>query len=71
MKEELLDFLRTLIAFPFGLLSEGFARIALLIQPDLDVDFNYLKKNKVCKVTHFNTHEEIKKTTGENKNENL
>ena len=42
---EMVDFLRTVIAFPFGLLSETFARVALLIQPDLDVDFNYLSKD--------------------------
>ena len=40
--KDLLDFGRTILAFPFGLLSETFARLALLIQPDLDVDFNYL-----------------------------
>ena len=33
---------------PFGLLAETFARIALVIQPDLDVDFNYLSsQNKI------------------------
>ena len=43
---DFLDFLRTVVAFPFGLLSETFARIAIMIQPDLDVDFNYLKSRK-------------------------
>lgn len=37
--------MKTFLAFPFGLLAETFARIALAIQPDLDVDFNYLSKN--------------------------
>lgn len=37
--------MRTFIAFWFGLLAETFARIALIIQPGLDVDFNYLSKN--------------------------
>ncbi len=40
---DFLDFLRTVCAFPFGLLAETFARIATYIQPDLDVDFNYLR----------------------------
>ena len=40
---DFLDFLRTVVAFPFGLLAETFARIATYIQPDLDVDFNYLR----------------------------
>lgn len=41
--KDFIDTLRTIIGFPFGLLAETFARIALLIQPDFDVDFNYLK----------------------------
>ena len=41
--KDLLDFGKTILAFPLGLLFETFARIALLIQPDLDVDFNYLR----------------------------
>lgn len=36
--------MRTILAFPFGLLAELFSVIALLIQPDMDVDFNYLRK---------------------------
>ena len=40
--KDLLDFGRTISDFPFGLLSETFARLALILQPDLDVDFNYL-----------------------------
>jgi len=39
-----MDSIRTILAFPFGLLAETFARIALVIQPDLNVDFNYLSK---------------------------
>ncbi len=38
--------MRTLIAFPFGLIAELFAMVALLIQPDIDVDFNYLSKDR-------------------------
>ena len=37
--------MRTFIAFWFGLLAETLARISLVIQPDMDVDFSYLSKN--------------------------
>lgn len=38
--------MKTFVAFWFGLVAETFARIALWIQPDLDVDFNYLSSNR-------------------------
>mgnify|MGYP001123226969 CR=1 FL=1 len=41
-----MDSIRTILAFPFGLFAELFARIALFIQPDLDVDFNYLSTDR-------------------------
>ena len=44
--KEIIDLGKTILAFPFGFLAELFARIALFIQPDMDVDFNYLRKNK-------------------------
>jgi len=40
--------MRTLLVFFFGLMSEMFAFIAIKIQPDIDVDFNYLKKEIKC-----------------------
>ena len=60
--KDLLDFGRTILAFPFGLLSETFARIALLIQPDLDVDFNYLSSQNKRKQNDTNINKQHSNT---------
>lgn len=45
--KDIILFWRCVLAFPFGLIAETFALIALKISDgELDCDFNHLKKRK-------------------------